>query len=313
MLSQRPHTPSPMQQKTAITHDTIVQRQELQKSLLKHSNRLIDQLLKNLDVADNLVKRKLSPSHIERQINYLRADIEPLRGFISRISLHAQNLGAMKKEHELQGAFTEGMNNLYTSLSSTGSDTSSVTRYLLDRNARTPVGTPSKLARTPNSIPPKSFKSPPKQRSRSRSPPFYTPRKVLAYSPQRTHGISKSCSPVRFNDGDCLRERLSKKDSSDQVDFPSSFVDLENLDWRQIIDISKNTIYRKSSRLYRRVLKWLVYWKFRLTGSKKIGVGDSLLALIVVALVFHALHYFLDYLWLFYKSKAGVRRGVRPM
>ena len=100
MLSQRPHTPSPMQQKTAITHDTIVQRQELQKSLLKHSNRLIDQLLKNLDVADNLVKRKLSPSHIERQINYLRADIEPLRGFISRISLHAQNLGAMKKDDD---------------------------------------------------------------------------------------------------------------------------------------------------------------------------------------------------------------------
>ncbi|XP_067928296.1 uncharacterized protein [Watersipora subatra] len=273
--------PSPV-----ISSDTIRQREELQKSVLKHTNRLINQLLKNLDEADNVIKKRLSPSHLERLINYLRDDIQPLRGFINKISVHAENLGSMKKEYELQGAGGEGLRTL--SLSTTNSDSnSSFTRYMFDRTAREPSLHHDKV-------------EPP-------SPPYLTPRN----SPRKKMAdgfVSKSCSPIRFDVGDGLSH---KSDVSTEGD--PKWVMPENVDLSQIVELSRRAISRELRKIYKTILRWILFWKYKLTGSQRIGLVDFFIVIILIFLLYRGAVHALDYSWKIYRTWTNMRRGIKPM
>lgn len=284
--------------RSGITQDTIREREDLQRSLLKHSNSLIDQLIKNLDVANKLIQRKLSPSHLERQINYLRSDIEPLRGFISRISLHAQNLGAMKKEYELQGAFTAGLNNLHTSLSSTCTDS----RVSLHKSK------PVHKTQSPD-INISSAKPHQKSSPAFRSPRFFTPRRLP--DQQLSTGVNRSCSPIKFSEVDGDIRVLRNNNCLDQVDY--NHITPDNVDLTQIVDIARRTISCKTSKFYRKLLRRAVYWKYRLTGSTDMGIIDCFVAIIIMLLLYQIAFLVVNRFWLLYKSTAGVRRGIRPM
>ena len=284
-MSRSPTKDHKIYKRTVITAETIKQREELQKSVLKHTNRLINQLLKNLDEADNVIKKKLSPSHLQRLIDYLRDDIQPLRGFINKISLHAENLGTLKKEYELQGASGEpSLHNL--SFSTTASESnSSFTRYMFDRRAR--------------AVSDENVNSP--------SPPYHTPR--LSPAPQPVDGyVSKSCSPIRFDKGDI---NVSRKDSSEQVDMDEMI--RERLDVTQVVDVSRYAIAREIRQVYKAILCWMLFWKYRITGSQRVGIIDCLFLIVLLWIFYRGSAHLLDHCWRIFKSSRNMRRGVKPM
>ncbi|KAF6031770.1 hypothetical protein EB796_009927 [Bugula neritina] len=283
----------------AITYETIKQRQDLQKSVLRHTNKLINQLLKNLNEADNVIKKNLSPGHLQRLISYLRNDIEPLPGFVSRISLHAENLGSMKKEFELQKAFNESLHNI--SFSTIGSDSqSSFTRYMIDRAAREPSPI----------IPPKSPASPyhtPRARNEERENHQLPVRDSSPRNRRISGYVSKCTSPVRFADGDVL----DRKDSSEQVDLPE--LNPEEFGVTQLVRAARQNAILVLLGLGRLMFRRVLAWKFRLTGSRRLGKAESLVILLAGIMLYRLLFYMTDYSWKLYKSATGMRRGIRAM
>lgn len=116
-----------------VTREAIQQREQLQKSIIRHTNQMISQINKSLKEMESILSQKLSPVHLRMIIGYIREDIQPVAGFINRISNHAELIGKMKKEHELK--LKHELRDRTRSVSS-DSSTISATTYLIDRNAR---------------------------------------------------------------------------------------------------------------------------------------------------------------------------------
>lgn len=293
-------------QRSVLTFETIKQREDLQNSVLKHSNRLIGQLLKNLDEAENVVHRRLSPSHLERLIRYLRDDIQPLRDFITRISLHAEKLGSLRKEYELQALYGERIKEFQASLtqcSSHSESSSSLTRYIIgrdERDNREDDLMADRMHTTPYSTP------------RVLSPPLKAPQ-CSPEAPPACQYRSTSCSPIRFDNGDILARRLCYKDSSEQVDLYRDSLDLENSDITQVLEAAKKTLVRKSKQAIKDSMKWLRRTKYKLTGSREFTFLDRLVLLLLLVAMYSAMDWGVHYGKMAYRSLADVRRGVIPM
>ena len=126
------------------SRETIQKREDLQASVIKHTNRIVDQVNRSLREMETIINQDLSPIHLRRIIDFIREDLEPVKTFIRRISSHAEQIGSLKKEHEMRK--TIFYHSLAESLSSTTSDSNhSAASYLVRRNAR--KGSPAKSDR----------------------------------------------------------------------------------------------------------------------------------------------------------------------
>lgn len=105
-----------------ITNQIITEKQDLLKSVVSHSEKVIHQLLKNLHEADNVVREQPPPYYLTKLIKFLKDDIEPLADLIPLISTNAEKLGSLKTEFELHNEFIEGMKELHATLSETSTN-----------------------------------------------------------------------------------------------------------------------------------------------------------------------------------------------
>lgn len=124
---------SPFIRRSKITNEIIQQKAELLKAVVAHSEKVISQLLGNLCEAEKAAKDKPSPFYLTRLLRYLKDDIEPLADLIPLISLNAEKLGSLKAEFMLQKEFSDGMKQLYTTLSASCVEgTSHISAYKTD-------------------------------------------------------------------------------------------------------------------------------------------------------------------------------------
>lgn len=116
-----------------VTRETILKREELQAAVIKHTNRIIDQMNGSLREMETIINQNLSPIHLRRIIDFIREDIDPLKSFVKRISTHAEQIGSLKKDHELR---TTVFYNSMRETSYSSESGHSVASYLVRRNAR---------------------------------------------------------------------------------------------------------------------------------------------------------------------------------
>lgn len=119
-----------------VTRDTIQKRENLQDSVIKHTNRIVDQVQRSLREMETIIDQDLSPIHLRRIIDFIREDIQPVKTFIKRISTHAEQIGSLKKEHELRKTMFYHSLRASSSSSSTSDSDHSAASYLVRRNAR---------------------------------------------------------------------------------------------------------------------------------------------------------------------------------
>lgn len=141
-----------------VTREALEQRERLQNSVIKHTHQIVDQVYKSLSEMESIINQKLSPAHIRRIINYIREDLQPLTGFIKRVSDHAEKIGSLKKDIELRNELQcacrrisnqEPSDHSSCSTSSTSTHSlHSVASYLIKRNARQASLSPTRTAVT---------------------------------------------------------------------------------------------------------------------------------------------------------------------
>lgn len=81
-----------------VSKDAVDHRLNLQKSVINHVGSILDEINQRLGEMESAINLKLSPIHLRRLIDYIKEDLQPLKGYVLRISNHGQHIGSLQKE-----------------------------------------------------------------------------------------------------------------------------------------------------------------------------------------------------------------------
>lgn len=275
--------------KTEFQQLNIKDREELQKKVLRHSNRLINELLKKLDDAEHVVHKRLSPMHLEKLICHLRDDITPLKYLIVRISEHAERLGSMKRDEHLRYARTRRRerHRLEVMRSNSDSDTT-LTKYMIGRGVRDDIQDRSRT----------------KLRSTSRG----GKEREESWRARRDFR-SRSCSPIQFA-GDHVVESVigqhlpEVSDLMDPQKHPGTL---------KILFKAFSKTYTKVFSLWS-VIVWVVsLLRNKLTDGERRSPGNVFLIAVFSIFSLYIFGEISEYGFNLVRAYKGLRRGIKPM